>query len=159
MTSAWPPGDDRPPPPPPPPPYGQQGYGPPPTPPQSYGQPGGYAAQTTYGQAPYGGYGYPSGPAQPTTNPLAIVSLVAGIVGCFLGVSWIAAIICGFIAKNQIRNSQGAQKGSGMATAGIVLGFAWLVLVVLYVVFVVVLVANSSSTSSDFNSLGLLPFA
>jgi hypothetical protein len=88
------------------------------------------------------------------------VSLVAGILGCFLGISWIAAIVCGFIAKGQIRNSQGAQKGSGMATAGIVLGFAWVALLVLYIILIVVGLATiGSSSSTDFNSLGALRFA
>jgi hypothetical protein len=55
------------------------------------------------------------------TNPLAIVSLVAGIL-CCIPFSGIAAIVTGVMARNQIAASQGTQKGTEMATIGIVLG-------------------------------------
>ncbi len=134
---------------PPAPPYGQQGYGQP-----ASGPPGGYAP-SGYGQAPYGGYVYPSAPYQAGTNSLAIVSLVTGIIGGFCGIGWIAAIVCGFIARGQIRSS--GEKGNGMATVGIVLGFAWLALFFLYFIVIFVILAHASSSSSvDFNSLGAL---
>jgi hypothetical protein len=49
---------------------------------------------------------------------------VLGIIPCCNG---ILAIIFGFVAKSQIRQSGGTQGGDGMATAGIVLGVLWLV--------------------------------
>lgn len=55
------------------------------------------------------------------TNALAIVSLVAGIV-CCIPFSGTAAVVTGIIARNQIAASQGAQKGTELATIGIVLG-------------------------------------
>jgi Domain of unknown function (DUF4190) len=89
---------------------------PPPPPPPSSPPPGG-----AYG----GGYS-----AQKKTNGFAIASLVLGIIPCCNG---ILAIIFGFVAKNQIKQSGGTQSGDGMATAGIVLGFAWLfITVILY---------------------------
>jgi hypothetical protein len=59
------------------------------------------------------------------TNTMAIVSLVAGIV------SWaavplaaaIVAIICGHIARKQIRASYGRETGDGLALIGLVLGY------------------------------------
>jgi hypothetical protein len=70
-------------------------------------------------------------PSQPTsasftpstsarTNPLAIVSLVLGILCCFPFA--VGAIITGVIARNQIASSGGLQKGGELATVGIVLG-------------------------------------
>jgi hypothetical protein len=57
-----------------------------------------------------------------TTNGLAVASMVLGI----LWIWWIGsilAVIFGFVALNQIRNSDGSQTGRGMAIAGLVLGF------------------------------------
>jgi predicted acyltransferase len=65
-------------------------------------------------------------PPQRRTNGLAIASLVCGIVGCFYGIPAIVAIVLGFVARNQIK--QNPQEGSGMALAGIILGFAWIAL-------------------------------
>jgi len=53
---------------------------------------------------------------------------VCGIVGCFT-ITAIAAIVLGFVARNQIEQSGGTQQGSGMALAGIILGFIWVGLV------------------------------
>jgi hypothetical protein len=58
-----------------------------------------------------------------STNPLAIVSLVCGIIGC-LGITALAAVITGIIALVTIKPPQ---KGKGMATAGIVLALLWVV--------------------------------
>jgi len=96
---------------------------------------------------PWGGYGgpppagYPGAPgawgpygyAGPRTNGLAITSLVLGLVGWLLcGIGSVIAIVLGFVARSQIRQSWGRQTGTGMATAGIVLGFVsvagWLTL-------------------------------
>jgi len=65
----------------------------------------------------------PSPPVQNST--MAIVSLVAGILGWtllpFLGS--IAAIITGHMAKSEIKKSEGALGGGGLATVGLVLGY------------------------------------
>ena len=44
-------------------------------------------------------------------------------------------IIFGFIARSQIKRSRGTQKGDGMAIAGIIVGFAWIALLVLLIAF------------------------
>ena len=69
---------------------------------------------------------YSGGGASSTsnTNGLAVASLVCGIIGCFW-ITAIVAIVLGFIARNQIRESGGTQQGDGMALAGIILGFVW----------------------------------
>jgi hypothetical protein len=107
------------------------------------------AAPPGYPQWGYGQYPPPyppSGPwGQKSTNGLAIASLVLGLAGWpFCGIGSILAIVFGFIAQSQIRQSQGRQGGEGMAKAGIILGFIGVALVVVYVV--VTAVATSSQT-------------
>jgi hypothetical protein len=115
VTGQAPPVSDAPPPPPPgtypPPPY-RSAYAPP-----AYGPP----------------------PAGPTTNGFSIASLVLGIVWVF-GVGAILAVIFGFIARRQIRESGGRQGGDGMALAGIILGFVGIAGLILWIVFVLVAV-------------------
>ena len=73
-------------------------------------------------------YMYP-GPAQyagPTTNGLAVASLVAG----FFWIGWlgsIMAVIFGHIALNQIKDSGGRESGTGLAIAGLCLGYLGIV--------------------------------
>lgn len=59
------------------------------------------------------------------TSTLAVVSLVFGILGWtllpFLGS--LVAVVCGHMARGEIRRSQGALEGDGMAVAGLVLGY------------------------------------
>jgi hypothetical protein len=142
---------NQPPPPPPPPPQEpqwnpQSGGTPPPGSggPPGYGQPG-YGDQS-YGQQPppYGQPpGYPPGPpgapggygAPQQTSPLAIVSLVLGILGvpcCGFFVLGIGAAVTGFLARKQIAESQGRLKGNGMALAGLILGIVMIVIAVVY---------------------------
>ncbi len=82
-----------------------------------------------YGQQPYGV------PRQPTTPPLAIVSLVLGILGvfpcCGVLVFGIGAAVTGYLAKKEIAGSQGLKKGAGLAQAGFILGIVGIALGVL----------------------------
>ncbi len=96
-------------------------YGPPPGSEQpAYGQPG--YGQPGYGQQPYP-YGqppgYPYGPPARRNNGMAIASMILGIVWIYW-IGSVLALVFGLIAKKQIRES--GEGGSGMATAGIVLG-------------------------------------
>jgi hypothetical protein len=66
----------------------------------------------------------------PPNNPLALTSMILGIVGIVLiwlyGIGLLAAItavILGHIGLVQIKNSAGTQGGNGMAIAGLVLGY------------------------------------
>ena len=66
-----------------------------------------------------------------------------GLVGWILcGVGSVLAIVFGFVARDQIRRSQGRQTGSGMATSGIVLGF---IAVALWLAILVISMANAGS--------------
>jgi hypothetical protein len=72
------------------------------------------------------------------TSTLAIISLVAGILGWtllpFLGT--IGAIITGHMARGEIRRSNGALDGDGMALIGLVLGWLQVVITVLGLLFI-----------------------
>ncbi|MAG67630.1 MAG: hypothetical protein CMK74_17500 [Pseudomonadales bacterium] len=76
------------------------------------------------------------------TSSLAIVSLVAGILGLFFFGS-IIAIICGHIARSQIKQSQGAQSGDGMALSGLILGYIGVAIWALWLIFAGVIAAAS----------------
>jgi hypothetical protein len=73
-------------------------------------------------------------------SALAIISLVAGILGWtllpFLGS--IAAIICGHMARKEIRENP-ALTGDGMARGGLILGWTsvilWIAGILLFVLF------------------------
>lgn len=149
-TGPPPPPPERPPAPPPaPPPAGppaRKGPPPPPPPPPrradagaagapSPGQPGAGPAEAgapTYPAAP--GAAPPGGPpARQRTSGLAVASLILGIAGftCLFLLGSILAVIFGFAARSEIRKSGGMKRGAGMATAGIVLGFVLIALVVI----------------------------
>jgi hypothetical protein len=72
----------------------------------------------------------PAAPAaQPKRNTLAVLSLIVGVVSALafaclgMGVPLgIAAVVLGFIGRNQIAESDGVQSGSGMALGGMALG-------------------------------------
>jgi hypothetical protein len=67
------------------------------------------------------------------TNTTAVLSLVFGLFG-----SGIIAVVLGHVARGQIRRS--GERGSGMATAGLILGYVAIVvyvgLAIAYVVFI-----------------------
>lgn len=75
----------------------------------------------------------------PPTAPLAVVSLVLGIL------SWVAlpvvgaigAVICGHLARGAIRRAQGALGGDGLALGGLVLGYLHLALIAVGIVLAV----------------------
>ncbi len=105
----------------------------PPHEPSPYGQPGPGPAQPPYGtpQFPYGiqpPYGTQQSPYPPytapsqRTNPLAIASLVFGVIGGVL-----LSIIFGAVALSQIK--QRGERGRGLAVAGLVLSGCWILLI------------------------------
>jgi hypothetical protein len=58
----------------------------------------------------------------PRTNQMAVASLVCGICQIFFWfVAGVPAIVFGHVARRQIRQS--GEAGSGMATAGLVMGY------------------------------------
>ena len=121
-----PPAYDAPPPPP------SRSYPPPPYPP-------GFATP---------GY-MPPAPTVPTTNGFSIASLVLGIVWVF-GIGAILAVIFGFVARKQIRESGGRQGGAGLALAGIILGFVGIAGLILWIVVIVAVANNINNCLNQF---------
>ena len=74
-----------------------------------------------------------------TTSTLAIISLVAGILGWTLLplLGSVGAIITGHMARGEIRRSAGTIDGDGLAIAGLVLGWGSVIVAILSVVLVV----------------------
>jgi hypothetical protein len=59
--------------------------------------------------------------------------MVLGLLG-FFGVTAILAVVFGHIGLAQIKQSKGWQRGTGMALAGVILGWAYLAVLALSVV-------------------------
>lgn len=79
-----------------------------------------------------------------TTSTWAIVSLLGGIAS-FIFIPFIGslvAIISGYIAKKEIRQSQGLVGGDGLATAGLILGWINVVLALLICVLIVLMLTG-----------------
>lgn len=77
-------------------------------------------------------------PSRPT-SPLAIVSLIAGLLGWTLVpvLGALVAIVTGHMARGEIRRSNGAMDGDGLAIAGLVLGYLSIAGVVIAVILAV----------------------
>jgi Domain of unknown function (DUF4190) len=89
--------------------------------------------------------GEPYRPQGGGTNGLSIAALVLGLLGFFCFVPAVLALIFGYRAKTQIDESGGQQQGRGMAVAGIVLGWIWIGLTVLWIVVLIISAAADSS--------------
>ena len=61
------------------------------------------------------------------TSGLAIASLVCSLSSLVTCVGWLPGIICGHLAKSRIRRNP-LLKGSGLATAGLIIGYLFLML-------------------------------
>ncbi len=80
------------------------------------------------------------------TNTLAIVSLAAGIGSFFahiipgLGGFTVAlvAVVTGYMARNQIK--QTGEQGMGMATAGMIIGIVHMALIAMVVIVLIILI-------------------
>lgn len=114
-------------------PYGSSPYGNPTQAPPSYAAPQ-YPA-SAYGQQP-AVYGY--GQPEARTNVLAIISLVASIIGLtaipFLGS--VAGVITGHMALRQLKTS--GEKGRGLALGGTIVGWIgagfWILVIVVSII-------------------------
>jgi hypothetical protein len=102
---------------------------------------------------------YPQGaynPAQalPTSNE-AIWSLVLGILSltCLGLIAGIPAVILGNVGKKKILASGGAIRGSGLATAGLVMGWVSIGLSAAFILLMIIGVIAGSGSSSG--ALGL----
>ncbi len=80
-------------------------------------------------------------PAPRQTSTLAVIALVAGILGWtllpFLGS--LGGIIFGHMARREIRRSHGQLDGDGLAVTGLVLGWInvglWIVGIIAFIMF------------------------
>jgi hypothetical protein len=70
---------------------------------------------------------WPAEQPRAPVNTLAVASLVCAFIP---GITWIAAVITGVIARRQIRET--GERGDGAATAGIVIGGFFLLCALLY---------------------------
>ena len=85
-------------------------------------------------------------PVPAGTNNMAIASMVLGVAEFFTaGLTAIPAVICGHIARRQMRET--SQRGDGLATGGLVLGYMaiifWSVLIAASLVGVVISVTHN----------------
>lgn len=92
-------------------------------------------------------------PAEQRTSELAIASLVTGILGLTFctGIGSIVALITGYMARKEIQESQERVGGGGLATAGLILGWIGVGLLVLglcvgLITVVMAIIAASTST-------------
>jgi hypothetical protein len=121
------------------------GYGTPPPAAPPYGVYGGPVP-------PYGYYPPAYGQALPApqTSSFAIASLVCSLASWFVipFIGAIAAVVLGHIARHEIRHSYGQKSGSGLAIAGLVIGYIQIALTLLVGLlllwFFIALAANSS---------------
>jgi hypothetical protein len=75
-------------------------------------------------------------PTRPPVNSFAVASLVLGIVWIYW-VGSVLALVFGYIAQRQIKESNGAESGEGMARAGIILGWIGIGAIVFIVLTIV----------------------
>ncbi|HZK73457.1 MAG TPA: DUF4190 domain-containing protein [Clostridia bacterium] len=90
----------------------------------------------------------------PPTNSFAVASLAFGIISWLVCpfIGGVVAIILGHVARGQIRTS--GEAGSGMAMAGLVLGYIHLVAVALLIFFWIVLLGGLAAL---IGIIGTLP--
>ena len=101
------------------------------------------------GQQYYPAY-QPYPPARPT-NGLAIAALVCGVAAFVTGITFIPAIICGHLARREIRRT--GEQGNGMATAGLVCGYVGGILSIAVVLVIGLLAVRAASTVTNMQLL------
>lgn len=75
------------------------------------------------------------------TSGLAVASLIAGLIGvlggwCLFGLPCVAAVVLGHMAAGATRT--GARSGHGMTVAGLILGYVFVVPMVIFTVWFLV---------------------
>lgn len=80
----------------------------------------------------------------PKTNGMSIASLVLGIIGvvtscCYIGIiPGILSLIFGIISKKRIKDSNGREKGDGLAIAGIILSIVAIVFAIYAIINLII---------------------
>jgi len=88
---------------------------------------------------PAGAAPVPMGPAE--TSGKAITSLVCGLL-FFIPLVFVGAIVFGHLALSEIRKSGGRLKGHGIAIAGLVLGYMWIVSIPVVLIIAAIAIPN-----------------
>jgi len=78
---------------------------------------------------------------EPQTSGKAIASLVLAIL-IFIPFSAVAAVVLGHLSLSEIRKSAGRLKGEGLATTGLVLGYAEIALIPLILIIAAIAIPN-----------------
>ena len=110
----------------------------------AYSPPPGQQYQPAYQQ-------YQPYPPAPPTNGLAIAALVCGVGAFVTGITFIPAIICGHLARREIRRT--GEQGDGMAVAGLVCGYVGGILSIAIILVVGLLAARAASTVTNMRLL------
>jgi hypothetical protein len=116
---------------------------------RTYGELAALTADLPAGASPLPPAAWPVPAYQPPasgTNSMAIASMVLGVAEFFTaGLTAIPAVICGHIARRQMKLS--SQRGDGLATSGLVLGYMaiifWSVLIAASLVGVAISIAHN----------------
>lgn len=122
-------------------------------PPPSYAPPPGTDQPPMYDQPPAAyGYAQPNAypgypPAAATTSGMAIASLVLSLLGWVLLplIGAVLGVIFGHMALGEIKRSNGAVEGQGLAMAGLIIGYIQIAAVLLFCAFLVVIAIFSAS--------------
>lgn len=74
------------------------------------------------------------------TSVLAVWSLILGILSlvCIGFIAGIPAVICGHLARAEIRRSSGSIGGSGMALAGLITGYIGTVMGIIVMIIAII---------------------
>jgi type IV pilus assembly protein PilA len=110
---------------------------------------------TAVAGAPGAGYA-PTGVQ--TTSGKAIASLIMGIL-VFIPFSAVAAIILGHLALSEIKKSAGRLKGQGLATAGLILGYAEIALIPVILIIAAIAIPNllrAKMAANEASSVGAM---
>ena len=115
---------------------------------RTYGDLAALTADLPAGAAPLPAWPVPAYQPPPAggTNSMAIASMVLGVAEFFTaGLTAVPAVICGHIARRQMK--QTAERGDGLATSGLVLGYMaiifWSVLIAASLVGVAISIAHN----------------
>ena len=115
---------------------------------RTYGDLAALTADLPAGASPLPAWPVPAYQPPPSggTNSMAIASMVLGVAEFFTaGLTAIPAVVCGHIARRQMK--QTAQRGDGLATSGLVLGYMaiifWSVLIAASLVGVAISIAHN----------------
>ena len=106
-----------------------------------------YGGGDLYGAGGLGGPVGPGGSSSTEKNSLGVIALVSGIVGFFIWLAGIVAIITGFMSLKAVKNGQANNKGMGLT--GLILGIFTTVVGLIVTVIVVVMVVIGAGVASS----------